>query len=269
MNKKKFLKIVPNGRRKLDNDAANYVTDYLEFTFATRPSKGEIMRLAYFSSCREDLTSSLYANPELIPRRYLALLIRSSHKNSNEKLESELDLRIKSGVRILNILEQRHEWPLTKIYNVEPLKSSVVLSWPTRTVEVTSYFKLVVGCSRWRKMPHLVSLFALILRASRPNSQAGKELIKIRDYSSLKKLLMKYDGRYSSDIKYLKQTFPYWDILMGSQRKLLRGMNVYDPSKYQNNAVYSEGVYKLCTFHSRHVDLNDRFSKMAKEKGLA
>jgi len=266
-DKKDLIKVNRNGHSVL----ATFGDSRIMFAFTTRPKKGEITMLSGFVRCREDLTSFLYgAKNKITSNRYLALLVRRSADKSNIQanvlVKRNFEKSLETGVKVLNIMEEKHRWPLTKMYKMKSETYCFENEWKDKSFKIASHYALIVASKRWLKSPHLVSLLTLILRVP---SSSKTVFGKPKDYETLMKMLKdKKRTDLSGDANYVYRTFEYWDIFMGKQNQLFsKDMKVFLGRSYKNGS-YGEGVYKLCTYYSHHNKLQTKLHQLAKKAGI-
>ena len=122
---------------------------------------------------------------------------------------------------------------------------------------------MVVGDNNWIRSPHMLSMYILMLRSLGQGSfsKVGSvaELVKVG----------KSVGNSAKDATYLHATISYWDSIMGKFHELFDGLPMsknYSGSSYEDNSMYGEGIYMLCSGKSDHKTLAPRFRKLCQAR---
>lgn len=248
------------------------------FSFAhARREKNKIIQLTEFDTCRESFANRIYddlALPECkLSVRKLQCLVRITIPvYACDAKVRKFGNQTKAGIKVLNILEDHYDWPLTKMFDVEPTTHSVLGYGKQR-----SFSKLLVGSSKWRKSSHMLSLFLLLFRL--PTRSA--KFYKVENYEQLMELCRQYAGlpepgskgvakAVSGDKHYIARTMKFWDPLMTNLDKMFKGMiakRIFDKDGYHQR-YRNEGISKLCGFQCSNTEINKRFAILAKNAGI-
>lgn len=248
------------------------------FAFAhARREKNRVIQITEFDTCREAFANRIYDDvsekEHKLNDRKLQCLVRiaiSAHDYDGR--EKKFEKQTKTGLNILNILEDHYNWPLTKMFSVEPFTV-----WPDGRSPRRNFSKLLVGSSKWRKSSHIVSLFLLLFRLP----TKSMKFYKVENYEQLIKLCRQYSGlpepgskdfakMVSGDKYNIARTIKFWGLLMTDLNKLFRGMtskSIYDKADYGQH-YRNEGISKLCGFRSSNSKINKRFAILAKNAGV-
>jgi len=278
MAKKKLLELVIN--KKYDGQYSIYEHPNFSYAYCKEPEKGIVKQITEFCGCREDLSDQLYNNRTRIPLNCLRLLVRivmvkvdkpNATKVAHDKQAiKNFGKHTKVGLRILNIMEKRHKWPLTQMFAVEPhIDERHIDGWNevSRSMTYTTYLKMLEASNKWMRSPHMISLFALLFRL--PN-KLPKQFQSIKNYKDLEEACKRCRGADSGDRHYVATTFRFWDPLMANFDKVFDGLpftKAYSTKNY-SQYHYNEGIYKLCTFESSNSLISNQFAKVMKEAGL-
>lgn len=211
-----------------------------------------------WNTCRETLaanyTSSLQEGLSSfgkVPKDKLRILIMCvDGRNANEKRAENWYNWIKSGVRILNMLESEVGWALTKVMKITNKD----------LMDAGKYGVVVVASPRWLKATQLMSMFLLILRsAKKPHI---KSLKKIENISKMVEALS--ETAKSGDALHVKNTANSWLKIMrhsselfktGRENKLYQGNHgIMGMLSKTHNSMY-------CTqeMRERWKELNEKY----------
>jgi len=262
-----------------------YIHDELMFAYCGKPDKDNVYQLTSFMSCREDLAGEMYGIGkrrgkgiiQIDKARFLVRIIFDPTEKYAASTTKRFEVSVKTGLRMLNIVEKRYNWPLTKMYDVAPIDI------PRRTNTPTSFsdyerkttrrilMKMIVGSKRWIRSPHMISLFLLLFRFPHSDALAinHRKFEKVKSYSGLVKACKSpYNGGVASDVVYVNNTIKFWDILLGDFDNLFRDMPLkenFSSKAYKDGYSCTEGVDRLCRLCSEHDDLQKRFVAKAKK----
>lgn len=243
-----------------------------------RREKNKVVQLSVFGSCRESFIYNIFndiTNEEYtLSSRKLQCLARRVVSNNYDNGKKAFEEQSRVGLKILNILEDHYGWSLTKMFAVEPFEAIHIAGYPDRKV----LMKLLVGPSKWRKSPHIVSLFLLLFRLPTKNMKFHK----VENYEQLMKLCRQYAGlpepeskdvvkAVSGDKRHVAETMKFWDPLITNLDKIFRGMTakgIYNKSAYKYN-YGNEGISKLCRFNCANTRINRRFVNVIKDTSIA
>ena len=271
MTRKKPYTLVAS--KRINTDYIQYYEDLkLGWGFCTRPDiKGVSMLLTPFGYCRECLTGYMWGeitsekkrrkyNIDLNKIRLVARIVLHSNKtdsinNTNEKVFFK---GLDTGLRIVNILEERNGWPLSKMHSINSEKIHKML----RT-------KMIIGSARWLRSAHMLSMYCLLFRVAAYSDQFKS----IKNFKNLNKAMEKYGtlGAVKPDRKYIYHAWPYIDALMANFDSFFKGLPLRrnwtkpvdeDPP---GNTYYNEGIDTLSLNRSINEKISHRF-KVLKAK---
>ena len=241
----------------------------LTFAHCSKIVNNQVKQLSYFSSCREDLSSYLFNDDRFNDERGKVSAHRSRYivrhitgSPNSKASEKWFDKATEAGLRIVNIIEARHGWPLTKMFDVE--SSSIRYA----TQQLTTFYKVLIGSSRWKKSPHMISLYVLLFRIG-----ANSKFSSISSYEEISKACStcRTSRLNDNDAARVARTFKFWDMIMANFDKMFAGMSTKDnfKAKGYGGDYYNEGISKLCDFGCSNKKINDKFVALAKSAGLA
>lgn len=241
----------------------NYISPLLEIAPCLMDKKNEGHLLQGFEYCRESLAE--YFWQEGIDRAHKVSIATSliicddspKHINTRTKYTNLL----KKSLKLINIIENKHKWTLTKMYECDHYNNEYTLS-KDRIVH------LFIGPSKWIRSPQMLSLFLLLIRVPISTPSFSKD---IRTYRSILDKLN--NTKFATgDIHYLRISAKYWPILFDKFNELFRNFSTkrnWDASKMNDEYDYVyEGIYSLCTLESYDKKLQSKFVKLAKEHGI-
>ena len=251
-------------------DGINYEFGHDEFMYAycSEPVNGVVKQLAEFHDCREETTEEVFDDNRLIPKGKLRYIVRViSDQSAPGRHRKKFDRNTAAGVRILNIMEKRHGWALTKMVDVEEsryVKPTGFYSTGAEDIILTAFRKVIMGSKRWSRAPHMISLFLLIFRLASKHHRFAK----IETYKDLADACnQKYKFH---DLEDVTKTFKYWDIVMSKYANIFANLSRKDnfnQKSYSDN-YECEGVYMLCCAESNNKILNSRFKRLVKKAGM-
>jgi hypothetical protein len=274
MAKSKALEYVPN--KRFDSRWSVYDHSGFMFAFCGKPENGKIHQLTGFEGCREGLAGHLYANSRSkISVSRLRLVVRTVYKDGPKKdchkFEAAFDESTKAGLKLVNIMEERHRWPLTNMYDVCSRKDTVERSddWKGITYkhDYVTYLKSIVASSKWLRSPHMLSLFVLLFRL--PN-RSSRKFGSVSSYEALEKVCKGCKTSGDADASYVADTFKFWDPLMsnfGDVFKDLPHKKAYSRSRY-GSTYYDEGISKLCKFECSNELIAKQFKEVMEKAGI-
>jgi len=221
-----------------------------------------------FGYCREGLTGIIFQHINgyktqniYLRKTRLAARIVINLKRSAKQCEAEKERyadHMNTGLNLVNILEKRHGWPLTEMYEVTHRYSERLL------------IRMFVGTNKWMRSPAMLSMFTLLIRIG-----SIKYFNGVKDYTELMKAAAKCKNFELSDNIYVTNSYKYWDILVGEFDRIFRGITYKEAYKYDNyigNSRISEGINKICSGgHHKGTSfekLDRRFKKIVKEYGI-
>ena len=266
MISKKVLK-VKNMRN--EGYGSTYSHSGYMFAFCSKIVNNEVHQRSAFNSCREDLANCLFYNDKNTIHtdrsRYMVRHVTSDpNKNKTEKW---FDNETKIGLRIVNIMEKRHGWPLTKMYNVEPSIKDVGKCSYGGPKQLITFQKVLIGSTKWVRSPHMISLYILLFRLP---TRVPKKFGSIKTYKGFEEACNKCRGATSGDAYHVATTFKFWDMLMANFGQMFAGTTSKDNFKKVSykNCQYDEGILKLCRFNSKNEQISGKFVALAKSAGL-
>lgn len=256
---------------KLQKDVimCNYYSMALHWGFCTAPnSKGEFKLTTGFGYCREGLTAHVFgfvkrntprastnSQVSFMRTRLAAKIMIRPDSNAGviAKKTKEFHRWMESGVSVLNILEAKHGWPLTRMYKVEHVYGERIVVC------------MFVGSARWMRSPAMLSMFALLVRMSN-----HKVFSDIKDYEGFMEAVQKYIRGRHTDCDHARHTSPYWDIIMSNFIKLFNGFSAKENFTQENYGEYieSEGISKFCKGETNYGALGERFRNLVKAHGM-
>lgn len=263
MEKSKKLKIVESPEHV---GAGLYTNSSFTMAYCAKPARDNtVKQITIFEACREGLTYRIFDNKSYnVPTSRLRCLIRIivSSKEPDSSFKT-FEKQINAGVKILNIMEERHGWLLTKMSDIEARKigSEPRSSGMGRTV----FAKMLTGSSKWMKSPHTLSLFFLLVRLGNKNSM----FIGLKNYKELMEVCGQFSTRSSSDGYHIRKTCKFWDPLMADFNKMFKGLPLesnFRPGNYRT--YYDEGITKLCNFKTTNPKIKSRFAALAKNANI-
>jgi len=249
---------------------------HIGWGFCTKPNAAnESTIVSQLGYCREGLTAAMYSHmtPGTVnyyvglDKNRLRLIARiilneRSGPEIKEKQIAKFFKSLSAGVKMINVLEERHGWRLTKLYDTE------------HAIHRDLVTKMLVGSSKWMKSPHMLSLFCLLIRIATKSVALFAES-KVGDFESIGKAMKAYGKPPSknewgiSDQGYIHTVWPYLDKLMATYSEFFKGTALEDnwvPAKNGSGGRhYNEGIYKLCRGNTSHTLLSRRFSDLKKK----
>jgi hypothetical protein len=224
------------------------------FGYCSEPTKEGTVRLrSKFVNCRDELCCHLekkFRNKafEKIPIRKTRFLVFTSE--ADEKI-------INKTLSFLNTLEKKYKWQPSIVRKVDFSNcDNVSLATKNSTSKLYAFF----SSPRWIRSPHMISLYALIIRVCirHPTIRSIKTFKEFvdRDFSLI-------SGR---DSVHIKEVFPMIPTIMSNYNKLFKDLpikaNYTKEISNQELGAYAEGPLNLVRGSSRHKTLNKRFSKL-------
>lgn len=264
MVSKRVLKIK---RTSASQYGSTYSHSGYMFAFCSKIVNNEVALQSGFQSCREDLAGCLFYNKaNTIQTDRSRYVVRHVTGDANgDGVKKWFDSKTEVGLKIINIMEARHGWPLTKMYNVKPLVRELnSYGSPRRLI---TFQKVLIGSSKWVRSPHMVSLCTLLFRLP---VRVTKIFGNIKSYKALKEACSKCEKTQSGDGYHVALTSKFWDMLMSNFDRMFAGSTSKDNFKKANykNCQYDEGISKLCRFNCRNKQISEKFGVLAKSAGL-
>ena len=233
----------------------SYAITIPNFGFCSSPSLGKVEQRSEIFSCRESfgeavmkhLHKGIYRIPLNRTRLIVVLNSISFIKESIERAGNKLYEDMKIAENVLNVLEKRNRWRLTKVYKLISKQNERAIMC------------MVIGSKNWLRSPHMLSMYCLILRIARNELFSG-----IKTHSEFLEACELYvkNGYHAGG--YVRDTYNYYDKVMKNFKHLFQDFNMkynFDPNSYTNHSVFHEGVYRLCSASTSNLELNRRFRK--------
>jgi hypothetical protein len=160
-------------------------------------------------------------NPDMT-FKYLRILVLGKSEKGASKAKFNKGLAnqnkwMKEGVRMVNILERKLGWSLTRLYKVE----DKTLSGKFLSNEKI-YIHALAGSAKWMRAPQLLSLYLLFIRLGRFHENTGV-FTKFSDLSKLVNSLKNVPGREGQgarDVDYLKRIEKYLEAILDNRQAL-------------------------------------------------
>jgi len=251
---KTVYKLVHNNEFWPDND---YTNNTPQFAFCSAPSsKKTIKQRSEFYGCRESfgelLEDQLNGGENLqipVKRARIIAYIKSGAKtkDSLETAVKKFGEDMKTAVKVLNILEKRAKWRLTRLYRV------------VKENHPNCIMYMVVGPNNWIRSPHMQSMYCLILRACK-----GKHFQDVKTYKDVMTACKAFAGSNANDSVHIRHTYKYWGSITKRFVSLFEGITMkeaYSRKIYNDNSIYHEGIKTLCCGDSESKKIRQRFSE--------
>lgn len=118
---------------------------------------------------------------------------------------------MKESVRMLNILEKKLGWGLTRVYKC----SDKCVDMPG------AYIYLFIGSPKWMRAPQLLSLYLLIIRLGRLHTRT-KIFERFEDLEKLGEAFgkCKLSGQAGSDMSWFVNTSTWWGLMLDNVQEL-------------------------------------------------
>lgn len=243
----------------------NYADPALNWGFCTAPSsKGQFKLITQFGFCRESLTTYAFnhvdnktpRNLSFMKARLAARIVLSDNLNADSiKRENKKFYEwMESGLNLINILEAKHDWPLTRLYKVKHSQGKHLVVC------------MFVGSAKWLRSPATLSMFALLVRISK-----SRTFGKVEDHKGLMEAAKGYSKGAARDCEHTHDTMQYWNIIMSSFTKLFSGFPArknFNWKNYGGASVTHEGLSKFCLGTTGYKALQDRFDAIIKKHGI-
>jgi len=239
-----------------------------------------------FSSCRELLISSHlnalkgineYNNYRISIRDGYLLVLYNLGKNSTKAL---LDNCCKHTLNIVHLFEKQLGW--TKSVSFDDIDAYNIntdqgLVFQPRKVRLL----LIKGSKKWFKSPHMLSLYALLLRLSMTSTlYSAKTIDEFNKAADKVRLTSAADKRAQKDTTYyINNKDKIW-LLLNNFEELVgnskfRGSYHWRPSVYSyfkrhatDDDIMSEGIDVLCKGHSHAEKLSQMLDELCKQNNI-
>lgn len=276
-------------------DRNDMISDYSFTGFRTalcnKPEKYVVEALTSFEYCREVVGSRLRSSftgttqpmgvrsslKEIDYNKFRLLTVfkmDSNRKKELTKQRDKIDKNLSMGIKLLNHLEERHGWGMTKIYETDN-DGQFVSSGTIKKIDRNDNIRvfMVVSSKKWMKSPATVSLHLLLLRLGfhgfKKDFHSHEEFVKaVKDYTKL--------DQYS-DAYYVRMTYNKWDILLGNLDRIYAGRtakNIYSARALSStnpdfiNEGFNEGLSELCQGRSGDIITTERLKELCSKNGL-
>jgi len=266
-----------------DARITTYDFSNLKMTFCTAPDKKDRIRFTnYLDSCRETvahfLRNQIENGPEPgrevidLKRTRLIFYLKSNNESSKQRateFAKTKDKQISESLKIVNYLEKKHGWLLTKVSKVNVTEHKLRNSHGNNVGENINMY-MIVGSNKWLRSPHTLSLYMLLLRAGtrefKGNFKTHEEFI-----SGVKAFASSNKSKFN-DAKYIGGTCDMWDIILKNHGKLFKNKTInrlYNSKHLVNECNgFNEGIQRLCTGYSYDLEISKRFVELCKSNGI-
>lgn len=247
----------------------HYASDQPKFAFVSKFENKKVRLLTTFQNCREyfcqhflkrvrrSWPSNSWASEIDIKRVRIATYVSCGRSTKEKALErrAQADAKMKTVVRMLNLIEKEAGWPLTKLYRLNH-----------SSLHHTVFMYMLVGSGKWQRSQHILSLYSLLVRCIYMNANFSR----VRKYSGLKKVADKYrTGEYKlpgstqkrNDLTRFKHFDTYLAILRNFDT-IFKGLPV--SRNYSVKAIgsqdlcFTDGISNLLKGHSKDTLLKER-----------
>jgi len=246
-----------------------YLCSKVMYAHYKQTPKGYLSQLTRFTTCREELAGAIFNHRDnRIRSKQLLLLVRNIVSSiSLDKHRRGFEKMANGGLRIINIMEARHSWPLTVMHDVADITNSTSTGGHYRRdaprILIT---KALEASPKWIRSPHMVSLYALLFRLP----FCGVKFINIKDYDGLRKACEFCAKSNTGDGNQVRQTWRFWDPIMANSDDIFRGVpfaQAFDKEQYTRSCL-SEGVLTLCQQRTSNTKIQSKFTEVMKQVGL-
>ena len=276
------LKLNNDGCGNNDDCINRYVQPYLSYFIATKPIRGETNRISSSYTCREEYIEafgfrvlgqlnykSKYDDYIPIPlfekRKHLRMCTKKTYigieMSSMTSNKSTFIEEMSCSLNIINVLEERHGWPLSTIYHIKD-RNMVVFS----------------GTNKWIKTPFALSLYTILIRLGETNLVTdirNKYANKYEMYDNVVKTLKEIDAKYylkygcfkpiimkpiiteNRTLKRAVETVRAWDLLIKEYDTIFKGRSFLSNYGYRAVTEYCRReklLYSNPTIHARSCD---------------
>ena len=246
---------------------SSYAHTGLMFAHCSKITNNVVKQMTGFCSCREDLASCLfYDKHNKIPidrSRYIVRHVVAG--NNTESSKKWFSTATEAGLRIVNIMEDRHGWLLTRMIDAGSSTSRIPADHFNVARQLTTFYKVLLGSSKWVKSPHMISLYILLFRIASHNKFKA-----VKNYDDFSKACNACTTNQFGDAGHVFRTFKFWDMIMANFDEMFAGMPTRDNFKgpRYGNDYYDEGTSKLCRFKCKNEKINNKFVALADKAGL-
>lgn len=253
-----------------------YYTPNPTFSWFGKKEGGNYKQVTAFHGCRETFSNEIRRKLAInysegqhkdMTLKYLRILVlRRTQKNASvavfKKELANQNRWMRESVRMLNVLERKLGWSLTRLYRVEDETLGGRLLSKERV-----FIHALTGSAKWLRSSQLLSLYTLFVRLGRFHKDT-KVFRKLGDLGKLADALNKVpkkEGQGSRDVKYLNRIKKHLEKILDHRQELF-----FNRTLYQNHRL-NDGFKGISAFMSGNVDtvLKDKWNKIkrAKTKG--
>jgi len=239
------------------------------FAFVHKPIKeNNVTLVEWTNSCREvvcDRIRTAFNNRKEFDIKKLRLVVYSkflSHDDFKELskiqkkrirlLKEKYIKEISVSIKVINLIEKKFKWPLTKVYHAECKK-----------INENNIFYYFEGSKKWVKSPNLFSLFMLLVRVG----SSLKNNTKFRTLDGFYRSL--YKNKLTTDVSYLKTHYKRFLLAIEYYNRLFGKTSMRDlylPNTSLNQ--FTEGVNNLCDLNTNNLDLRRKFAIIINENKM-
>jgi hypothetical protein len=270
MEKGAYKLIVPKNNEL--NTNFGYAT-WLEFAFCSLPNnKNEITLLTRFNRCRESATGNVWAyfNPDRLNFGRCIPLIKKIKFNKTRLLirqvvsagsdaDNNYNSVIECGIKIVNILETKYGWRISKSKSVKLVNSE---KYAANNLSVHMTF--VEGDDRWVQSPQMLTFYMLLLRSGQI-----PEMLSVKTFDDLQEIMKTFNKTRSGDKYYFRTALKFIDVIMKRHKNLFGAMaDNYDPKFYNGQVRLYEGINELCVGKTYNTFMHNKFVDLAKEEKI-
>jgi len=230
------------------------------FAFVTDPKDSKLKCKTDITYCRESICE--YIRQDLRAVTNYGIILSKLHMVIYRRLDitdiaaAKFEGQVLAGQKMINIIEKRYGWPLTRIYEA-------VLINATKKERKANRFYYISANRRWIKSPIMLSLFTLLFRIATSESKYGfsQDINSFNDIFTVLGKLAQKEKRI--ELKYFKVHGHYWEAVLDHYNELFgqRPMaDMYSPDA--NGYYFTEGINTLCDGDSLDTRLASDFAKI-------
>lgn len=232
----------------------------VRFMFVKKPNKdGGIENMTRIGYCRDQLIGAcrrLYSCPEF-KKSDLMVVVSSDHiqKATISKIA------IENALKILNIYGNSFAKETTaERVIIDPSLLPNSDSYPSSNREGS----LFVADNTWKRIPHLLSLFFLLIRHAVTYAHLGA--IDISNLDSLEKYWKDLSANNNDYIQFIKPHYKMFSLIFNNLDSIFSRKHPY----YCCNNFSEEmaGILSLCRHTTQHVFVNKRMFELCGENNL-
>jgi hypothetical protein len=241
-----------------------YAANAPNFAWVSKAENGMRKQVTGFMTCRESFIDCLRKQIEsgkvTVPKNRVTFLVAravsfSCTKLTKERFQKRFFEDMKRAVKIANVLEAHVGWTRTRMFATN--------GTPARR-NAAAY--LITGPAKWMRSPHLLSLYALIMRMGRfeayDNVNTLEGFIQITEKIIDKKL----GGQtLSGDRSWMAQTKTAWLPLMENINVVYKGFTLqrsYSRKYLKGDSGFSEGIWRLAKNRTCDLEVRKRWKDL-------